>query len=146
MWEIISNPMFIAIFVGTITYAYMWWANEQRYRRNKLKKKPVNIIIPAIVTIVVWGVVYGYNMSINKNASSLPELDKLKDIPILELNNPKPQMASQAFKIMEPKEFIPASVANGLTSSAESVKSYQLVGKGLNIPSSKLPDVFIETY
>lgn len=142
MMDIISNPMFIAIMMGTLTYAYMWWTNENRYRKKPALKKPVNIYIPAIVTFVTWAIVYGYYLSMD----TLPEMVREPATGMdMEM---KPQLASRSFKLIEDKG-MSLKDANRMTEglTSESAKSYQLVGRGLNIPNNmKLPDVFIETY
>jgi hypothetical protein len=139
MMDIISNPMFIAIVAGTITYAYMWWSNENKHKNKKVQKKPVNIIIPAIVTFVVWGLVYGYYLSMGQ--ASAGDIDE-QVIP--ENINMNTQATSKAFKLIEDKGM---SLDDARGVSSDSVRSYQLVGRGLNIPNNvKLPDVFLETY
>lgn len=137
MIDIIKNPMFIAIVIGTLTYIYMLWNNnyENSKIKNKNKRKNVNILIPAVVTIVVWAIVYGY-YSIMEDTIS-------QNIPLAQLNNDNieiPRLTNKTFKLIDDKNNI-----NDL--SSESAKSYQLVGKGLNIPNNlKLPEVFIETF
>lgn len=136
--DIISNPMFIAIVAGTITYAYMWWSNENKHK--KTQKKQVNIIIPAIVTFVVWGLVYGYYLSMGQ--VSIGDIDETGVPENININH---QSTSKAFKLIEDKGMSLDDARGGV--SSDSVRSYQIVGRGLNIPNNiKLPDVFLETY
>jgi hypothetical protein len=138
MLDIIQNPMFIAIIAGTFTYLYMWWTNEKRYSKNPDQKKPVNIYIPAIVTFVTWALVYGYYTTID-NSNNESTISQIPD------NFDQPKLTNRSFKLMNENRGI--AMNGGVDVPSDSVRSFQLVGKGLNIPNNlKLPDVFIETY
>jgi hypothetical protein len=140
MIDILQNPMFIAIVAGTLTYVYMWWTNDKKYAKNPEEKKPVNIYIPAIVTLVTWALVYGYYCTMENNSTIGVIGAGEEETAVL----PQPKLTNQAFKLIEDKG---PSIKDIDKASSDSVRSFQLVGRGLNIPNNlKMPDVFIETY
>ena len=53
--SIFKNPLFIAIVIGTMTYLYLYWDNEQTYIKNpKATKQTVGLLTPFVVTLISW--------------------------------------------------------------------------------------------
>lgn len=155
MIDIIQNPMFIAIVVGSLTYLYMWWRNEKEKENNNKSTKKINILIPAVVTFITWAIVYGYYSTLEgsagNNTSNITSNGNA-DVNNLEEDLTIPKLTNKTFKLTDGKMnntlFLGGGGGGGMENNmSESVRSYQLVGKGLNIPNNlNLPDVFIETY
>jgi hypothetical protein len=131
--DILKNPVIIALLAGILTYLYIWWSNEKKYKKNPESKK-MGVITPFIVTVVVWILAYGYNEmcdnTVPQEVVTLSNVNGIADINNLGLGDIKYKLA---------KADIPAI-------SSESARSFHLISKGVNIPNNlKLPDVFIET-
>ena len=147
MLDIIKNPIVIALFAGTLTYIYMAWSIENKNKKQKdALPKSVNLVVPLVVTVIVWILAYGY-FNIDGNS--------LFDEPVVaDLNNGVP--ITNAVPIANAMPTYKLTQAGGnagnvgninhAISASESPVSYQLINKGLTIPNNlKLPDVFIET-
>lgn len=116
--DILKNPIVLGLTAGVITYVYLLWTQkEKKNKAGKKVKQDVNIMIPAIVAVVVWFIVYGYT-----------EFGGETEVTTTTVPNP-----DLRYKL----------VNNNSTS--DSVASFKLINKGVNIPNN-LPDVFIETY
>lgn len=58
--ELFKNPIVAAVLVTASTYCYMYYENQQKYKKNpNAIKKGVNIAIPAVVGGIVWILVSG---------------------------------------------------------------------------------------
>jgi hypothetical protein len=144
MLDLIKNPIIIALFAGVLTYIYMVWSNENKNKNRKDApiKKPVNLIIPLVVTVIVWVLAHGYFVTSKSE-------DELISVPTNNLitNSIKPIMGS-GYKLVGGNNVMMTGGGNiqNLTSESASPLSYQLINKGLNIPNNlNIPDVFIET-
>lgn len=62
MIEILKNPIIIGLIAGILTYLYLYWNEEQRYKSvlRRSKKKPVSILTPGLVAIISWFVASSY--------------------------------------------------------------------------------------
>jgi heme/copper-type cytochrome/quinol oxidase subunit 2 len=59
--ELFKNPVIIGLVAGALTYAYMYWENEQKYKKKPAsRKKPVSFIPPAVVAVIVWFIASSY--------------------------------------------------------------------------------------
>lgn len=132
MLDIIKNPVFIALVFGSLTYLYMWYVNDKKSKKNPKNKtkKRVNILIPVVITIVVWFLAFCYFDS-QTHISETSNTNQTMPINVDNINvHNKYKLINDAAKI----------------ESFDSPKSYQLIGKGLTIPNNvSVPDVFIET-
>ena len=124
MIDIFMNPIVIALLTGTLTYLYVWWSNEDKYRKDPEAKKTSGIIIPLVVTVITWILAYGYVELTGVNMNG-------------DVVNVAPNVVMGDKKIFD--------LVKDNVSSA-SAKEFHLIGRGVNIPNNlKLPDVFIET-
>lgn len=130
--ELYKNPLIIGIIFGAITYLYIWWTDSKDNEEDDIDDEreesflsKYKIIIPIIVTLVVWGIAY---FLLNRNK---------KEINIIETTDVLPQAQIGGEQNIVMSDDIVKS------SSSDSIKSYNLISKGLNIPN-KLPDAFIE--
>lgn len=128
MIDIFKNPIIIGLLAGTLTYLYMWWSNEDKYKKNPEMKRTTGIITPLVVTVISWILAYGYyEMSGNNIGTALP----IHEVNSINLGDTKMYKFGRD---------------NAPAVASESAKEFHLIGKGLNIPNNlKLPDVFIET-
>jgi len=120
MDNILKNPTFIAVVIGTLTYTYLSWKKNAKNKKNKKKKQNNNndLLYSFIVAVIVWFLSYGY---INhQNTPTNPE--QIQNIP--------------TYKLV--KEL------------SESPKSFTLMNKsgGLVMPlgNNPLPEVFIDNF
>ncbi len=60
MIDILKNPVVIGILAGTLTYSYLWWHNETKYKKDIKERKTTGILMPAIVGLVVWALYHVY--------------------------------------------------------------------------------------
>lgn len=137
-FDLLKNPIIIGIIASIITYVYMLWDNNRKYKKNpKVTKKPINIMTPIIVGLFVWFLAYGYfdmettKIEIENDIPEIPEIGNLAGISSFKINKGS---AKNEFGIDN----------NDLSLSSE---SYELMDntKGITVPSA-LPDVFIEAY
>jgi hypothetical protein len=138
MLDIVQNPMFIAIVIGTLTYLYMNWVNNKKIEQDPKYKRPVNIIIPGVVTAITWLLVYGYYTCMLDGA----DMSKPQANSNVNMENPNmmPTQNMQNYKLAED------NMMNGGNNS-DTARSFQLLGRGMSVPNNlKVPDVFIETY
>ena len=125
MMDIIKNPVVIASVAGVLTYVYLYWNYKKAVKKNKHKNKkvkPVNLMVPLGVTIIVWLVAFLYFG--NEVEEQSVNIEPMNDRMMMMRN---PLMLGGKQQII----------------SDDSVDSYQLISKGLNIPT-KMPDAFIE--
>jgi len=61
MAEILKNPIILGILAAGLTYLYLYWDAEKRYKaKPKLTRKPISIFIPGIVGIITWFLASGF--------------------------------------------------------------------------------------
>lgn len=58
--SIFKNPYILAILAGAFTYMYIYYENEQKYKKNPKTKKPVSWVTPIVVTVITWVLAYSY--------------------------------------------------------------------------------------
>lgn len=134
MDNILKNPTFIAVVIGTLTYTYLSWRKKQnkKYRKKKIKTNN-ELLYSFIIAVIVWFISYGYiNHTTNLNGQENPA----NGIP----NN------------------IPNGISNGVNlptyklvkELSESPKSFTLINKGgglvMPMTNNPLPDVFIDNF
>jgi hypothetical protein len=121
MDNILKNPTFITVVIGTLTYTYLSWKKNKNKKNKKKKNKNNNDLLYAfIVSIIVWFISYGY---INhKNTTLNQNLEQIQNIP--------------TYKLV--KEL------------SESPKSFTLMNKGgglvMPLGNNPLPEVFIDNF
>jgi len=128
--DIIKNPVVIGMFAGLGTYVYQKYNTDERNakRRKKNKKaklEEVNLVIPLLVTLIVWFIAYAYLESDNKHA---------RNVSVSRPNN--------SILNMEPAGY---RFTNDALSESSDPKSFSLLlgGGGVTVPHN-LPDVYIE--
>jgi len=116
--DYLKNPIILGALFSTITYAYMWWDNDTKHKKNpKVEKRPVSYIPALAVGVIVWFLASSY-------------FDKSTVITGGSLENNK----SDGHKT--------GTGTVGNNTSASAAKSYYLVGKNnIRLPAT---DVFID--
>src|SRR5690554_3716736 len=75
--DIIKNPIVIGLVVGGLTYWYLKTQadkeNEKHKKYPKYVKKEVNLIIPAVMTVLAWFLAYTLLVE-NDNKSEMTNL------------------------------------------------------------------------
>jgi hypothetical protein len=104
--------------------------------KKKYKKKSINLIIPVIVTAIVWFIGYSYfeynsdhNINIDVNQTLISDLTK----PIKQFT-PLTIAPTQGYKFVK-----------DVISDSSDPKSFTLITNGITIPT-KLPEVLLEMY
>lgn len=55
MYEHLRNPIILGILSAVLIYAYLYWSQKNKEKdMDNIKKKPVSIIIPGVIGLVVW--------------------------------------------------------------------------------------------
>ncbi len=126
--NIVKNPVFIGVITGVVVYLYLKYQLDEKNKRlikkkKKIAEEDVNLMIPLVVGALAWF------FSMNYFEDEIEQ--EINDIPITISKNAEINEFNNELK----------RIVESLSDSAE---SYQILGKGLNIPN-KLPDVFIET-
>ncbi len=126
--NIVKNPVFIGVIIGVVVYLYLKYQLDEKNKRlikkkKKIAEEDVNLMIPLVVGALAWF------FSMNYFEDEIEQ--EINDIPITISKNAEINEFNNELK----------RIVESLSDSAE---SYQILGKGLNIPN-KLPDVFIET-
>lgn len=114
--QFLKNPIVLAILMAAITYAYLWWDNEKKVKDNpKVEKRPVSIVTPAAVGVLVWFIASSYFDKTATDGSVNVEGEVADSMARYQINT---------------------------SSKAPSSKSYYLVGKdNVKLPAT---DVFID--
>jgi len=119
MIDIFSNPVIIGLLVGILTYMYLWWKNEEAYKKYPKNNRKTSILIPIATTVVTFILAYGYNYNLEQQLSG---------------------GGSANIGSNQVEHNLGGNLSDNLN------ESFHLVSKGVNIPNNlKLPDVFIET-
>lgn len=128
--DIIKNPVIIGLFAGVLTYLYMSWTIDEKNKKakknknKKVQKEEVNLLIPLVVSVIVWFVSYGYFEFNDVPAPLAPQFKQ-----------PIPLMPDVGFRFT--KDVIPSSTSN--------TKEFSLLTGGVTVPSV-LPDVLIDMF
>jgi hypothetical protein len=134
MDNILKNPTFIAVVIGTLTYTYLSWRKKQNKKYKKKKSKSNNdLLYSFIVAIIVWFISYGY---INYKCQDGQNIQYGVNLPTNGVNLPTNGVNLPTYRLV--KEL------------SESPKSFTLMnrGGGLVMPmtNNPLPDVFIDNF
>ncbi|QKF93893.1 hypothetical protein QKU48_gp0435 [Fadolivirus algeromassiliense] len=130
----LKNPIILAILMTSLTYAYMYWDNSQKQKKNpKAELPPINMTTPVVVGLITLIVAYGLFGFSSKN----DDVGK-----VLQQTNELPSIENQNMRLVEKKNFLNRSrLSERVTDSFDS-NTYHLVGKNaIKLPSA---DVFID--
>jgi len=141
---IIKNPIIIGLVAGVITYAYLSWQTDKENKKKKHRKdkQEVNLIIPLVVSVIMWFIAYAYfeytpdqqpqlgNAMIRQEA-----LNNLNVGPFLENTHKVP---------------IPIPPTKGYNFTGDVLPEsndprFSLLTTGVNIPKD-IPDVWLEMF
>ena len=145
---IIKNPIIIGLVAGVITYAYLSSQTEKENKKKKHRKdkEEVNLLIPLVVSVIMWFIAYAYfeytpepirsnNMQITPtNVNNLEHLDMS-------------QFLGNASKVPLPLP-IPPTKGYNFTGDVLDVPAdprFSLLTTGVNIPKD-IPDVWLDMY
>lgn len=141
--DIFKNPIVIGLTAGAITYSYLLMTVNEKNEKNKKNKKnknkekeAVNLLIPLVVSVIVWFIAYAYieyNGNDNKNTANtnpfLPETAIRQRPPL-----PLPLPPSPRYNFIQ-----------DVISASSEPRSFSLINAGVTVPT-KLPDVLLEMY
>lgn len=127
--DIITNPMFIAVSVGSLSYLYIYYSNKNSSNPED-RDKPISLTIPLIITIVTWILAYSFTHHLNTSSSTV---DAANNVPIM--------------PVIDGGSIQGAIIGNNVVHdlSTDSIHSFQLINKSISMPN-KMPEVFIENY
>lgn len=127
----LKNPIILGILGVVITYLYMWWEDEKRYKKYpNLKRKSIGLLTPLIVGGIVWFITSSYFT--NNSSVSGGNKDIIEKVGI---GIEKPPLVSQSYKLVN-------NLGSDLGPNSVGSKSYHLISKNkVKIPSA---DVFID--
>jgi quinol-cytochrome oxidoreductase complex cytochrome b subunit len=141
--NIIYNPIVLGASAGLGTYFFLDFQNKEKNKeinkknkKRKIKNKPleklgtVNLVIPLVVMIIIWFLIYAY---FNFNATT----QNSKIINDLKIKNPIPLAPDKNYRFI--KDIISSS------SDSSNQHSFSMLGNGVTIPNN-LPDVLLEIY
>jgi hypothetical protein len=137
--DIFKNPVLIGLVCGTITYVYLTndvneknRINQKRKKNKNRKPEEVNLLIPLVVALIAWFLVYSYfeyNDNKIKNVNNFTNQQNRSQLPLpLQLT---------------PNHFIGDQISAQNTQNTPELFSLVNTGTGINIPRY-LPDVMIE--
>ena len=136
--DIVRNPVFIALICGGLTYMYLSWKikTSKKSKKHKNKPKDVNLIIPLVVSVLVWFLMYGYNQYYKPNLTDInmkTNLANISNVPIklppdttFKFKNDNPGMSSVSD--LDPME-----------------NTFSILNGGINMPNN-LPDVMLDLF
>lgn len=97
---ILKNPIVLGILTAVISYLYLHWKEEKKYRRQPfIQKKSVNILIPGIIGAVVWLITSIYFDNYSKT-SNIEEKMKTTGPPIFKLVKSEDSIGSRSFHLV----------------------------------------------
>ncbi len=125
----LKNPIILGILGAVVTYVYLWWEDEKRYKKYpKMTKKSVGLLTPIIVGAIVWFIASSY-FGTSAPTVIIEEGGKLEGV-IKGVEKP-PLVGPTIYKL-----------ANSAGPESVGSKSYHLVSKNrVRMPSA---DVFID--
>lgn len=133
--DIIKNPIVVGLIASVITYIYLSWRASENNKKKKSKdkkKEEVNLLIPLIVGVIVWFVMYGYLEYKSTN---------------LETHNPSNTNYQQ---IVQPLPLAPDAkfrfAKDVMPSSTSEPKSFSILTGGVSVPTKALPDVMLDLF
>jgi len=89
-FNLLKNPIIIGIFAAVLTYGYLYWDSEQKYKKNpKIDKKKINIFTPGIVGIIVWFIMSSYTDNKLNNSQSAGNKNILNEVTNISSNSYK---------------------------------------------------------
>jgi hypothetical protein len=132
--EILKNPVIIGLLAGAIVYNYMAWNRKKEIEKRLKKGKKIkdeqkynDIIIPSIIAIIVWFIVFAYfNYKEEKFSQNV------------QLGNPVQQLQHVQSKIIIP----PIQSLQPQNSPSDIAHSFTMINKtttGVTMP----PDVIV---
>jgi heme/copper-type cytochrome/quinol oxidase subunit 2 len=138
---IIKNPIIIGLVAGVITYAYLSWQAEKENKKKKHRKdkEEVNLLIPLVVSVIVWFIAYAYF----EYTPEQPHVNNQTLPPII--NNDMTQFLGNAGKIPIP---VPPSQGYKFTGDVlpeQNDPRFSLLTTGVNVPKN-IPDVWLEMF
>jgi len=85
MKDLYKNPIVLGILVAALTYAFLWWREEQKHKQNPEEpKKKVNVLIPGVTGGLTWFVLSSYFDYSKQNQQKGGELTTNTEIHKLE--------------------------------------------------------------
>ena len=124
--DLLKNPIVIGAVAGAITYAYMYWENEQKYKKKpSVKKKSVSLIAPAVVAVIVWFIASSYFDNSGFGSEAKPNTES----PVTAINSLAAPIPNTISTNMIPQGMIPRGTTLSTTNVIDSVRT------GPNVPS-----------
>ncbi len=73
----LKNPIILGILAAVITYLYFYWTQEKKYKKDpKIKRRPISILTPGAVGLVVWFLASSYfDRNITITASNIENIE-----------------------------------------------------------------------
>lgn len=117
MDNILKNPTFIAVVIGTLTYTYLSWKKNNK-NKKKIQSNNNDLLYAFIVAVIVWFLSYGYinHQNIPKN------IEQPQNIPTYKLVKELSE---------SPKSFTLMNKSGGLV---------------MPLGNNPLPEVFIDNF
>ena len=134
-----KNPIILGLLGAILSYVYLYWKAEQKYKEDKsVKKEQVNILIPGAIGVIVWFIAATYFESENEgyaNNNHDPKIDNKS------LNNTSLQNMTGGSKMNSVNHTSKSSSVSQPSKMVQN-KSYHLIGKNrVRLPPT---DVFID--
>lgn len=144
--EFLQNPIVIGVIASILTYLYLRYDNEKKYKDDpKNIKNKVSLLTPGIVGAVTWYIVANYcDHKVEQIMIPQTNIQHLPSVNVIDTRNQLLPPVTGPTNVFNSRP-----VTNNDSLSLES-KSYHLVGKGkITVPESgninnALPDMFIE--
>lgn len=140
---IIKNPIIIGLVAGVITYAYLSWQTETENKKKKHRKnkEEVNLIIPLVVSVIMWFIAYAYFEYKPEPVSAHSIPPNLNHLNNIDMNN----FLGNSSKIPVPIAPTKGYNFTGDVLPEQSDPRFSLLTTGVNIPKD-IPDVWLEMY
>jgi hypothetical protein len=101
--DMLKNPILIGLLAAIATYSYIYWQEDQRYKKNpKTKKKRVNIITPGVVGALVWFIIGSYFDEVNMGPMIQKNtvIEKLSGGVELDTNGSQDSFGSKSYRLV----------------------------------------------
>jgi len=142
---IIKNPIIIGLVAGVITYAYLTWQveKENKKKKHRKEKEEVNLLIPLVVSIIVWFIAYAY-------FEYTPNQSKINNIQIPGNINGMHNIEMNHFLGNSAKIPIPIAPSKGYNFTGDVLPEptdprFNLLTTGVNVPKD-IPDVWLDMF